>query len=315
MEPQEGKTMELREQKYVLTIAACRNVSQAAEKLHITQPALSAFLLKLEHNLGGQLFVRHNRELTPTQIGALYIEKAAEIMEINREFELALAQILQDRKIPLKIGVQMLRAPRIIPRLLLALKKKLPQIHADFVEAKGQALYGMLRKKELDMIICSELSPNHLKSGIESVPVREDHLILVSPRDNAALRNKAQCREGVNVIDLRDIAGAQFILLPKEHSMRQLVDALQLRLGVDLASFREVNRQEAALHLAAFGEGLAFTLDSYLPYFKLPRPVDYYCIQDAPSVNYSLIYLQDHFQEGLAKSLCAVLAKALKALV
>ena len=162
------------------------------------------------------------------------------------------------------------------------------------------------------MIISSELWQNQAGPGVESIPIRKDHLILAAPQNDNFVKSKAQIINGIHFIDLADVRSAHFLLVPREHSMRLLLDSLLHRLGIELSDFKEVSRQESALHLAAFGEGLAFTLDSYLPYFTLPKPVDYYRVKNAPAINYSLMYLKDHFQESFIQSLRAVVTKVFK---
>ena len=57
--------MEHREMEYVIVIAQEKNLSKAAERLFISQPALSRFLVKLEQELGTPLFERKNRQYIP----------------------------------------------------------------------------------------------------------------------------------------------------------------------------------------------------------------------------------------------------------
>ena len=298
--------MELREQRYVLTIAECRNISQAAAKLHITQPALSAFLLKLERSLGAPMFERHGRELVPTKIGKLYAEKAALILDIAREFDQELACLFRDREVPLKIGVQTLRAPKIVPRLEINFRKLLPQARPEFVENFGSVLFRMLRRKGLDAILCSDVWAEGHVPEIEKVRLRDDVLLLACPHGYEPVASCSRPGEPYPVVRLPDIAAEKFLLVPREHSMRRLIELFQEQAGVVLAHVREVNRQEAALHLASFGEGLAFTLDSYLPYFQLPRPVDFYAVEGAPPSGISLMYLKGRLDDRTVAALTGI---------
>ena len=65
--------MNSKEQEYILTIARERSLSRAAEKLFITQPALSLFLSRLEEQLQVRLFERTSRGLTLTYAGERYV--------------------------------------------------------------------------------------------------------------------------------------------------------------------------------------------------------------------------------------------------
>ena len=78
--------MDLREQKYVCTLAELGNLTRAAERLYISQPALSIYITNLEKNLGIPLFDRSGKKFTLTYAGEQYVEKAKKMLELEREF-------------------------------------------------------------------------------------------------------------------------------------------------------------------------------------------------------------------------------------
>lgn len=74
--------MELRTLRYFLAVASERNITKAAEMLHLTQPTLSRQLSELEDELGTQLVVRGKRALTLTEDGRLFKQRAEDIVEM-----------------------------------------------------------------------------------------------------------------------------------------------------------------------------------------------------------------------------------------
>lgn len=66
--------MNLKEQQYIVTLAGCGSMTQAAKKLNITQPALSSYLAGVENSLGYPLFERTGKALRPTYLGELEYE-------------------------------------------------------------------------------------------------------------------------------------------------------------------------------------------------------------------------------------------------
>ena len=78
--------MNLKEQQYIVTLAGCGSMTQAAKKLNITQPALSSYLAGVENGLGYPLFERTGKALRPTYLGELYLEKARKILALGEEF-------------------------------------------------------------------------------------------------------------------------------------------------------------------------------------------------------------------------------------
>ena len=67
--------MDLKQIEYIVKIADENNITRAAEKLFITQSALNQQLLKLEKELGIQLFYRSRTDWHPTEAGLVYLEK------------------------------------------------------------------------------------------------------------------------------------------------------------------------------------------------------------------------------------------------
>ena len=79
--------MNLKEQQYIVTLANYGNMTQAAKKLGVTQPALSSYLSSVENGLGFPLFERTGRRLIPTYLGEVYLEKARKILALGEEFQ------------------------------------------------------------------------------------------------------------------------------------------------------------------------------------------------------------------------------------
>lgn len=74
--------MELRTLRYYLAVCECGTMSRAAERLHVTQPALSRQIAALERELGCELFERHSRSVAPTEQGLFLLRRAQEIVDL-----------------------------------------------------------------------------------------------------------------------------------------------------------------------------------------------------------------------------------------
>ena len=77
--------MDTKQIEYILKIAEENNITHAAEKLHLTQPALNQQLLRLERELGIPLFHRSRTDWRPTRAGEIYLENARKMLQIKQE--------------------------------------------------------------------------------------------------------------------------------------------------------------------------------------------------------------------------------------
>jgi DNA-binding MarR family transcriptional regulator len=76
-----------RQLKYILTLAEEHNMSNAAQKLYISQPSLSSMLASVEDELGVKIFERRSTHMTLTSAGQCYIEASKNILRIMRDLE------------------------------------------------------------------------------------------------------------------------------------------------------------------------------------------------------------------------------------
>lgn len=102
--------MELRQLQYAIQIAAEKNFSRAAEKLHIAQPSLSQQLAKMERELGVLLFQRNTNHVDLTYAGAQFVEKAQRILDMVEQLRQEMEDISQLRKGKLIVGSLRLQA-------------------------------------------------------------------------------------------------------------------------------------------------------------------------------------------------------------
>lgn len=87
-----------RQLEYILKIAEENNITRAAEKLYISQSALNQQLLKLERELGCQLFSRSRTDWHLTRAGEIYIEGAKRALFLKKETYLKIHDVMESQK-------------------------------------------------------------------------------------------------------------------------------------------------------------------------------------------------------------------------
>lgn len=119
--------MDLRQLENIVAIAEERSISRAAERLFISQPALSQQVSKLEARLGVPLFSRDKQGLSLTQAGKVYVENAKKILSIRDETYNRIYDIAAYRKGSISIGVSPGRSPMIVSKIYPQFQREFPR--------------------------------------------------------------------------------------------------------------------------------------------------------------------------------------------
>lgn len=145
--------MNIQQLEYIVALDKHRHFQRAAESCGVSQPTLSALILKLEEELDLTLFDRKSHPIATTDSGRNVIDQArvilyhiAQLKEMTRsEKELDCGTI--------RIGVIPTVAPYILPRLFKQMQQMFPQIELRAFELRTAVIIEQLRKAELDMAI------------------------------------------------------------------------------------------------------------------------------------------------------------------
>ena len=162
--------MDLKEQKYVCTLAECKSLTRASERLYISQPALSLYINNVEKILGARLFERNGRKFELTWLGKQYVEKASQMLELERQFEAVRRQTERENAGQVRIGIAQRRGIWFLPAVLSVYEREWPQVDVVIREGNLADLTIMLKNRELDLVIFQDLlfhPPGALHLGVQ----------------------------------------------------------------------------------------------------------------------------------------------------
>lgn len=173
--------MNFRRLKYFVKIVDIGSLTQAAEVLHIAQPALSQQVATLEGELDQQLLIRTKRGVTPTEAGKVLYTHARTILRQCEQAQLAVNNVGQTLTGLVSIGLAPgTAASSITMPLLQTLRAELPDVQVYLHENSGAVLNDKLLSGQLDMAVLYERSP---VAGISSQPLLKEDLYLVGTRE------------------------------------------------------------------------------------------------------------------------------------
>lgn len=176
-----GGKMNFRRLKYFVKIVDIGSLTQAAEVLHIAQPALSQQVATLEGELNQQLLIRTKRGVTPTEAGKILYTHARTILRQCEQAQLAVCNVGQTLTGQVSIGLAPgTAASSVTMPLLQAVRAELPEVLVYLHENSGAVLNDKLLSGHLDMAVLYERSP---QAGITSQPLLKEDLFLVGTRD------------------------------------------------------------------------------------------------------------------------------------
>ena len=173
--------MNLRRLKYFVKIVDIGSLTQAAEVLHIAQPALSQQVATLEGEMDQQLLIRTKRGVTPTEAGKILYTHARTILRQCEQAQLAVNNVGQTLSGHVSIGLAPgTAASSITMPLRQAVRAELPDVLVYLHENSCSVLNDTLLNGQLDMAVRYDRSP---VAGITSQPLLKEDLYLVGTRD------------------------------------------------------------------------------------------------------------------------------------
>lgn len=158
-------------------VAECQNITKAAERLHISQPAISKSIKNLEEQLGGQLFIRTKRGVSLTEEGKEFYRYIKQAMEFITNAEHKFNDLIHLETGSIRIGVSTTLTKQFLLPYLKSFHEQFPHVNIQIATNISSDLFKMLREGLLDVIILN--LPGPTASDIEVIPIKVVHDCLI----------------------------------------------------------------------------------------------------------------------------------------
>jgi LysR family cys regulon transcriptional activator len=203
--------MTLAQLRYLVAIAdAGLNITQAAERVHATQPGLSKQLRQLEDELGFQLFVRKGKSLdSVTDAGHKVLERARIILAEAANIRAMAANLRNESRGELRIATTHTQARFALPGVLGALNTEYPDVSVHLQPGHDAEVLGLLESGKVDVAVVSTAGTP--PTGGVALPAYHWQRVVLVPRQHAL----AAQRQPATLEDL-----AQLPLISYESSLK-----------------------------------------------------------------------------------------------
>ncbi|AUQ52473.1 putative HTH-type transcriptional regulator pcaQ (plasmid) [Phaeobacter inhibens] len=205
----------------LVEICRQKSLKQAAEKLFLTQPAISKTLKELEEILGADLLIRNRAGVVLTKEGEVFLHFAEMSLASLQQGMAGVEQIGAQGKTKLTVGALPSVAASIMPDVALELAEIAPNTQLEIVAGSHSGLIDQLRVGALDLVI-GRLGRPGLMQGISFTQLYEEKVIFVVRAGHPLL----------NAPDLSRIGDWQVIYPPKDAAIHPLVERFLIAHGV-----------------------------------------------------------------------------------
>ena len=287
--------------EYVIAIAEEKSLSKAAERLYLSQPALSQRLKKLEEELGTPLFIRGKDGLSITDAGRIYINGGHSILQIKREALKKLSSMNRQNKNSLRFACATSSALECIP----AFREAYPDIElliqrCNTPKAKEDLIMG---RADLGVLLTSNLQ----HSVLEYLPLWTGELLLAIPEHHPELS-----QEDITAGNFDGIRNDYFILTRSPSYGRDTEEQALRMMNVQPHVICEVEDNISRCYMLNKGLGNAFVPsdsphegDTFRTY-SLNPPLTFYIVAAYPKtitlsdpMKYMIRLLLTHFDHAV----------------
>lgn len=280
-------------------VAKNLNFTVAANKLYITQPAVSAQIKLFEDYCKLKLFKKKGRKIYLTDEGEALYSYARKIFEYEREIESAIEDMRELKRGILRLGTTKTYACYFMPSLISTFHDAYPHIKINLDEGSSLDMTNSLLDFGNELAIIAKVEEN---PDICFIPFsQEEMLVILSPDHHMALRK---------TISINDIAEEPIIMKEKGSGTRKLVSELFAKKGLTPNILVETSNTEFIKQLVMRGDGISLLVKAAVSVEISEKKLATVSMKGQKILlNVSIAYLKDQHLSPSAQAFLDILLK------
>jgi DNA-binding transcriptional LysR family regulator len=241
--------MDTRQLQAFCAVVEKKSFSQAAEKLGVTQPAVSLQVRALEQRLGQTLLDRSGRRVEPTEAGRRLYRSAQRMLALEEQLLEEVSGDEEGLHGTLTIGASTGPGAHLVPLLLCEFQREHEDLHVALSIWDTQTVIDRVAERELELGVVGALRRHR---SLEFEPLVRDEIVLAVPPGHRAAGGR------LSVDELKE---ETLIVMQEGAGVRQVVEEELRRAGLRLRGVEprlELGLQESIKSAVAAGYGVAF---------------------------------------------------------
>jgi DNA-binding transcriptional LysR family regulator len=254
-------------------------VSAAAEELHISQPALSAYIRNLEFKTDITFFHKVDGVMHMTPEGKLYLEYAQKIVDLDETLVREIHAIHNLDAGEVFMGITATRGTLYLHHILPAIKAAYPGITVRIKEADStQHLEDLLYHRKIDFAIMNYPFITH---DLDYETLSQEEIVIAVPAENPVCALAGENAEAIFRVDIALLKDGDFILLTKGQRLRKAADMMFAKAGFTPRVLWETRNSITAYNLSVAGMGLSVVTSGFTWFFASSKVRFFAPIKDA----------------------------------
>ena len=221
--------MDLKQRTYIVKIAEEGSITKASERLFISQSGLNQQLLKLESELGQQLFHRAKNDFRLTEAGEIYVDYARMILDLKEEAYNKLNDLANNQTGHLRLGLTPERGINMLMNVYPEFYRRFPNVTIEPTEIGIRRQLDLISRGYLDLGFVTLTESD--KTNDEYIHIYYENILLAVPRSHPLAAHAAPPGEPFATADLSAFREEKFVLMFKDSTLRQVIDPLFREAG------------------------------------------------------------------------------------
>ncbi len=210
--------------EYIIKIADEGSITKAAEKLFITQSALSQQLQKLEKEVGTPLFVRNKAAWAPTPEGHVYLDNAREMLRIKQKTYTIIADMVNKHNGYLSVGMTPGRGYDMFSYVYPIFHNMYPEFTVEPRELSVKQQQEAVHKGELDIGFVTLTDSQKIND--EYIDLYKEEIYIAIPEGYPVSPEYLKTEDRYPTLPLSSLQYEPFVMMYKESTIRKTVDQI-----------------------------------------------------------------------------------------